>query len=65
MGIIDDQNILKNQHYTESEIFILRIVHYFMMNNKDKSKEIIGLYLNNQGISNDQFEWALNENKLS
>jgi len=65
MGIIDDQNTLKNQHYTESEIFILRIVHYFMMNNKDKSKEIIGLYLNNQGISNDQFEWALNENKLS
>ena len=57
MGKID-------KNYTESDIFILRMVYHFMMNNKDKSMDEIASYLNSQGISETQFQWALNENNL-
>ena len=67
MGKIDKiytDKIYTDKNYTESDIFILRMVYHFMMNNKDKSMDEIASYLNSQGISETQFQWALNENNL-
>ncbi len=51
-------------YYTESDIFILKMVYYFVQNNKDKSMDEIRLLLNTQGLSEEQIAWGLNENNL-
>ena len=51
-------------YYTESDIFILKMVYYFVQNNKDKSMDEIRLLLNTQGLNEEQIAWGLNENNL-
>ena len=45
--------------YTECEIFIIRMVYYFMKNNEEKTAEEMQKILETQGISKEQFYWGL------
>jgi len=45
--------------YTECEIFIIRMIYYFMKNNEEKTAEEVQKILETQGISKEQFYWGL------